>query len=72
MARHAKVVWVAVERPWELEARWIRTLSLPLNIMDNEAHPFCSKLREILKAARHGASKAPLSQRNALLSLATP
>lgn len=63
MARHAKVVWMPVERPWEVEAQLIRTLSLPLNIQDNAMHPYCSALRNIRRLASEQALALPISDR---------
>lgn len=64
MAQHAKVVWAAVECPWELEAQLIRNWSLPLNIMDNARHSFCSTLRGIRAAAVDRARELPVALRN--------
>ena len=63
MARHAKVVWVAMERPWDLEAQLIRALSLPLNIMDNEAHAFCARLRGLRRETLARALEMPVADR---------
>lgn len=63
MAKHAKVVWAEAERPWELEAQLIRSVSLPLNIMDNDVHPFCASLRAIRREALANAMHMPLADR---------
>jgi hypothetical protein len=39
MAQNARVVWAAVERPWEVEKALLSSLCLPLNLRDNK-HPF--------------------------------
>ncbi|MGG5823961.1 GIY-YIG nuclease family protein [Falsiroseomonas sp. HW251] len=64
MDQNAKVVWVPLARPWEIEAAVIGRLWLPLNIMDNERHPFCSTLREVRKAALHRALDLPIAPRD--------
>lgn len=52
MAQHAKVIWVSVERPWDLEAQLFRRLSLPLNIQDNRGHAFCATLQALRRGRR--------------------
>lgn len=72
MARNAKVTWVPVERPWEIEAEVIGRLWLPLNIMGNERHPFCAALRETRKAALHRALELPIAPSDAPRSGLSP
>ena len=53
MAAKAAVAWLEVERPWLVEPEIIRSLSLPLNIRDNEHHAFYTTLRR----TRHDANQ---------------
>ena len=40
MGENAFVSWVIHEEPWRVEDQAIKQLSLPLNLRDNESHPF--------------------------------
>lgn len=40
MCENAFVSWVVTEEPWQVEDHAIRQLSLPLNLKNNESHPF--------------------------------
>jgi hypothetical protein len=59
MARNAKVVWAAVEKPWEIETALLASLSLPLNLRDNK-HPFVPILQKVRKAAKERARELPI------------
>ena len=59
MARNAKVVWAAVEKPWELERKLLASLQLPLNLRDNK-HPFVPTLQQVRKAAKDRAKLLPV------------
>ncbi len=50
MERNAKVHWIAVEAPWELEDTLIASIPLPLNIQGN-AHNFRTALSEMRRQA---------------------
>jgi hypothetical protein len=63
MADHAKVVWVPVDRPWELEAQLFRQLSLPLNIQDNRSHAFCATLQALRRGAVEAARALEIAER---------
>lgn len=56
MSNNAYVCWVKHPAPWEVEREIIETTSLPLNIRDNEHHPFSLELsrkrRELKRQAR--------------------
>lgn len=52
MAAHARVSFVITPEPWEIERQLLCTLSLPLNLRDNDGHPFRSTLGAIRSAAR--------------------
>jgi hypothetical protein len=48
MAENAFVTWIEYERPWEIEEELILLFKVPLNLRENEEHPFyhiLSKLR---------------------------
>lgn len=53
MARHARVVWMVADRPWEIEEQLIRSLVLPLNLDQNRHSPFHQEL-----SARRAEQKA--------------
>jgi hypothetical protein len=40
MSENAFVTWLVHPEPWRLEDYAIKQLSLPLNLRDNEGHPF--------------------------------
>jgi len=56
MNENAFVSWVVHEEPWRVEDQTIKQLSLPLNLRDNESHPFhrhlSSKRRDSKRKAR--------------------
>ena len=52
MQRNAFVCWVEHSDPSDVERRILQTVSLPLNIQDNQDHPFCSELKNLRKEAR--------------------
>jgi hypothetical protein len=51
MIQNARVAWVAVDKPWDLEHRLLSTVALPLNLRDN-VHPFVSTLQQIRRDAK--------------------
>lgn len=55
MGRNAFVAFHVCERPWELEARLMRTASLPLNLDQNRNHSFRATLTELRRAAKQRA-----------------
>ena len=59
MAQNARVVWVAVEKPWEIEHALLSVLALPLNLRDN-AHAFVPTLQKIRRNARDHALNLPI------------
>lgn len=60
LAAHAHVAFAAVERPWEVEARLLVTLSLPLNLMSNATHPFAAELGRMRAVAKREATALPV------------
>ncbi|MBL6082284.1 hypothetical protein JMJ56_30370 [Belnapia sp. T18] len=63
MADHARVVWVATDRPWQLETELIGDLSLPLNVAGNARHPYCATLKVIRSEAKAAATMMPIAER---------
>jgi hypothetical protein len=60
LARHAYVAFATAERPWEVEAQLLSTISLPLNLSGNAAHSFRAYLRETRAIARREAASLPV------------
>jgi GIY-YIG catalytic domain len=52
MGRNALVAFHVCERPWQLEAELLRTVSLPLNLDQNRNHAFHSTLTQMRGAAK--------------------
>jgi hypothetical protein len=62
MREHARVCWVVVERPWELETALVAEQVLPLNLAGNDGGRFRATLSALRAAARIGARRtAPSS-----------
>jgi hypothetical protein len=63
MAENAFACWTECRAPWGLERELLRSLSLPLNLQHNGAHPFYPRLQEIrrraLGLARAGSAARP-------------
>lgn len=55
IAAHARVSFVIKSEPWEIERQLLSTTSLPLNLRDNEQHPFHPTLSELRSIARQRA-----------------
>jgi hypothetical protein len=49
MERNAFVCWAEHPSPWQAETGLIRSISLPLNIRDNESHFFTARLKSLRK-----------------------
>lgn len=60
MSESAFVTWVVHPEPWRLEDYAIKHLSLPLNLRDNEKHPFHRTLTSIRRQARRRARMLPI------------
>jgi hypothetical protein len=60
MGENAFVTWVVQPEPWYLEDYAIKQLSLPLNLRDNEKHPFHRTLTSIRRQARRKARILPI------------
>ena len=52
MKENAFVCWIEHPKPWTVEAELLQKLSLPLNIQDNQHHPFCVALRRLRADAK--------------------
>jgi len=63
MNENASVTWVEYHEPWELEAHLIKSLSLPLNLADNDHHPFRKELGAVCSKGRERAKELPISVR---------
>jgi len=55
MNENAFVSWVVHEEPWRVEDQTIKQLSLPLNLRDNESHPFHRYLSSKRRDSKRGA-----------------
>lgn len=66
LAENAYVTWLVNPRPWELEERLIRKLSLPLNLDQNQDHPFYPALSTMRREAKRLAGDLPILQNKAL------
>jgi hypothetical protein len=55
MSENAYVTWVVHPEPWKVEDFAIGRLSLPLNLRDNEKHPFHHTLTSIRRQAKRKA-----------------
>ncbi|MBT6200702.1 MAG: hypothetical protein HOI21_09300 [Bacteroidetes Order II. Incertae sedis bacterium] len=56
------LVWATTDWPWEIERELLSALSLPLNIQDNQHHPFATKLSDMRKAAKQQARETAIAQ----------
>ena len=55
MSENAFVSWVVHKEPWRIEDQAIRQISLPLNLRDNESHPFHRRLSSIRRDSKRKA-----------------
>ncbi len=62
MEKNAFVCWVEHPSPWDLEQKLLETLSLSLNIQDNQYHPFSRELSNMRKEAKKLARGEPIAQ----------
>jgi hypothetical protein len=63
MALNARVTWVVVEKPWQVENTLLASLPLPLNLQGNK-HPFVPILQQVRKAAKARARMLPIVDDN--------
>jgi hypothetical protein len=55
MSENAFVTWIVHPQPWRVENYAIEQSSLPLNLRDNENHPFHRTLTSIRRQAKRKA-----------------
>jgi hypothetical protein len=60
MHEHARVAWLPTAVPWDAEHHLISTLSLPLNLAGNAAHPFHATLTELRQRCKRRALGLPI------------
>lgn len=60
MQANAFACWMTSAQPWVIEAELIRSVSLPLNLQQNDQHAFSSTLRACRAAARRKARQHSL------------
>ena len=60
MLDNAAVVWRTVPTPWVVETQLMSRLSLPLNLDQNNTHPFAAKLKALRSEARRRADRLPV------------
>ena len=61
MEENAFVAWVKHPAPWEVESEIFKDLSLPLNIQDNDCHPFAKQLSAMRSGAKRQARETPIA-----------
>ena len=59
MDANALVTWLVDPVPWRLEARLIGVLCVPLNLDQNDGHPFHRVLTEVRRRAKARAPERP-------------
>jgi hypothetical protein len=59
MAKHTALTWCTTRTPKTTEKRLIRRLSLPLNLDQNNTHPFAATLKALRSEARRRADRLP-------------
>jgi len=60
MCENAFVTWIVHEEPWRVEDQAINQLILPLNLRDNESHPFHQCLSSIRRESKRKARAKPI------------
>lgn len=66
MRTNAFVCWMEHEFPWQIENELLKTISLPLNIMDNDHHPFAKHLSKLRSIAKQTAREMPIADEDGL------
>ena len=61
MQENALVCWVEHPDPSALEREILKTFSLPLNLQDNQDHPFWAELSDLRKEAKRNARQEPIA-----------
>jgi hypothetical protein len=60
MDKNAFIAWCEHPSPWEPEEELIKEVSLPLNLDQNQLHPFYWKLKRIRQLAKVRARELPI------------
>jgi hypothetical protein len=60
LAQNASVAWAVTPGPWVVEEELIQRISLPLNLDQNDRHPFHARLTELRRAAKLRAQQLPI------------
>ena len=60
MQKNTFVDWIVQEKPWELETYLLSQLSLPLNLDQNNQHPFHAHLSRLRREAKAKAKQLPI------------
>jgi len=61
MEKNAFVAWTIDPKPWIIEPKLLLELSCPLNIRDNEHHPFALDLKKMRTEALQRAREMPIA-----------
>lgn len=61
--KYARVCWIECDNPWEFESHAFQRFSLPLNLLENENHPFYEKLCNLRCMARKNARHKSIVRR---------
>ena len=65
MQENALVCWMEHPDPYAMEKEILQALSLPLNLQDNQAHPFWAELSDLRKEAKRSARGSRLQMKQA-------
>ena len=55
------ICWMEHPDPCAMEKEILQALSLPLNLQDNQAHPFWAELSDLRKEAKRSARGEPIA-----------
>ena len=61
MEQNAFVCWAAHPSPWDVENEVMGGTHVPLNIRNNESHPFSTELKALRKEALVQARQLPIA-----------
>ena len=61
MEENALVCWMEHPAPDAMEKGILQALSLPLNLQDDQAHPFGAELSDLRKEAKRSAREDPIA-----------
>src|SRR5262249_53907 len=62
MDENAFVCWFEHREPWVIENHLLKSISCPLNIMDNDHHPFVPVLKKLRSKAIQLAKNSPIAR----------